>query len=108
LALIPTLLPSPLLEPRYFIVPYILLRLQVQPFDEAEAAVPSTSTSTSSHSSNQKGKPSKKSLIDWANYLPWIELAWYALINFATMYVFLYKERVVQMPAGEEVIRFMW
>jgi alpha-1,2-glucosyltransferase len=27
--LLPTLLPTPLLEPRYFLVPYILLRAQV-------------------------------------------------------------------------------
>ncbi|PVF95067.1 hypothetical protein CPB86DRAFT_739413 [Serendipita vermifera] len=109
LALIPTLLPSPLLEPRYFIVPYILLRLQVQPYDEEEAAVPSTSkTPATSQSSKQKGKQGQKGLIDWAIYLPWIELAWYSLVNYATMYIFLYKERVVQMPAGEEVIRFMW
>jgi len=27
---VPTLLPTPLLEPRYFLVPYILLRVQVK------------------------------------------------------------------------------
>lgn len=27
---VPTLLPTPLLEPRYFLVPYILLRAQVK------------------------------------------------------------------------------
>ena len=46
--------------------------------------------------------------VDWALYLPWIEVVWYSVINFATMYVFLYKERVVQGSHGEEVIRFMW
>lgn len=63
----PTLLLTPLLEPRYFLIPYILLRAQVEDVPEA---------------------------------MVWAEVVWYALINWGTMYVFLYKER------GE--IRFMW
>ena len=34
LFVIPTLLPTPLLEPRYFLVPYILLRAQVSDVPE--------------------------------------------------------------------------
>jgi alpha-1,2-glucosyltransferase len=67
LALIPILLPTPLLEPRYFLIPYVLLRSQVD--------VP-----------------------------PWGILGegiWYGVINWATMYIFLYMER----PG---VGRFMW
>ncbi|KZT23848.1 glycosyltransferase family 59 protein [Neolentinus lepideus HHB14362 ss-1] len=65
---LPTLLPTPLLEPRYFLIPYVLLRAQV-------ADVPR-----------------------WGVLL---EGAWYAAINAATMWVFLYRER-------EDVGRFMW
>lgn len=64
----PTLLPTPLLEPRYFLIPYVLLRAQV-------SDVPG-----------------------WGVAL---EGLWYAAINAATMWVFLYKER-------EGVGRFMW
>lgn len=64
----PTLLPTPLLEPRYFLVPYILLRAQV---------------------------------IDVPSWGVVLEGLWYAAINAATMWVFLYKER-------EGVGRFMW
>ncbi|KAI0095289.1 glucosyltransferase [Irpex rosettiformis] len=64
----PTLLPTPLLEPRYFLVPYILLRAQV---------------------------------IDVPSWGVVVEGLWYAAINAATMWVFLYKER-------EGVGRFMW
>ena len=46
--------------------------------------------------------------LDWGEYLPWIELGWYCAINYATIYVFLYMDRVVQMNGKEEVIRFMW
>lgn len=65
---VPSLLLTPLLEPRYFLIPYILLRSQVDDMPE------------------------------WA---VWVEAAWYSLINWGTMYVFLYMER-------EGVGRFMW
>ncbi|KAJ6626877.1 glucosyltransferase [Mycena sp. CBHHK59/15] len=65
---LPTLLPTPLLEPRYFLIPYILMRSQVPD-------VPA-----------------------WALVL---EGVWYAAINAATMWVFLYLPR-------EGVGRFMW
>ncbi|KDQ15153.1 glycosyltransferase family 59 protein [Botryobasidium botryosum FD-172 SS1] len=67
-SLVIVLLPAPLLEPRYFLIPYILLRAQVS-------------------------EPSAVGLL--------AEGGWYALLNWVTMYVFLYKER-----AG--VGRFMW
>ncbi|KIM66995.1 glycosyltransferase family 59 protein [Scleroderma citrinum Foug A] len=68
LAIMPTLLPTPLLEPRYFLIPYILLRAQV---------------------------------VDMGRFALVLEGLWYAAINLATTYVFLYKER----PG---VGRFMW
>lgn len=67
------LLPTPLLEPRYFIMPYIFGRIMV----------------------TKKPVP-KRTIV--------IEGLWYALINWVTMYVFLYKSR--DGPDG--VIRFMW
>lgn len=66
--ILPTLIPTPLLEPRYFLIPYILLRAQI-------ADVPI-----------------------WGVLL---EGLWYSVINWGTMWVFLYKER----PG---VGRFMW
>ncbi|EPQ61060.1 glucosyltransferase [Gloeophyllum trabeum ATCC 11539] len=65
---LPTLLPTPLLEPRYFLIPYVLLRAQVP---------------------------------DVPGWGVLLEGAWYAAINAATMWVFLYRER-------EGVGRFMW
>lgn len=66
--LLPTLLPTPLLEPRYFLVPYVLLRSQFP---------------------------------DVPRHWLVVEGMWYALINAATMYVFVFCER-------EGVGRFMW
>ncbi|KAL0950710.1 hypothetical protein HGRIS_007486 [Hohenbuehelia grisea] len=66
--LVPTLLPTPLLEPRYFLIPYILMRAQV---------------------------------VDVSSWGLALEGSWYAIINAATMYVFIYCPR-------EGVGRFMW
>ncbi|KIJ45656.1 glycosyltransferase family 59 protein [Sphaerobolus stellatus SS14] len=68
LAILPSLLPTPLLEPRYFLIPYILLRAQA---------------------------------VDVPTWSVALEGLWYAAINAATMYVFVYAER----PG---VGRFMW
>lgn len=64
----PTLLLSPLVEPRYFLIPYILLRAQI---------------------------------VDLPEWMNWVEAGYYAIINWITMYVFLYMER-------EGVGRFLW
>jgi alpha-1,2-glucosyltransferase len=107
LALIPTLLPSPLLEPRYFVVPYILLRLQVHPYDEAEPLVHVGSTADGAQPKVVMADAQRKGL-NWADYLPWIELVWYCAVNYTTMYVFLYMDRVVGVNGRDELIRFMW
>ncbi|KAF8342782.1 glucosyltransferase [Cantharellus anzutake] len=75
ICLLPTLLPTPLLEPRYFLIPWLLLRLQIDP--------PQIRSFESLH----------WSLLG--------EGVWNAVINWGTMYVFLYKYR----PG---VGRFMW
>ncbi|KAG8826024.1 glucosyltransferase [Serendipita sp. 401] len=130
LALIPTLLPSPLLEPRYFLVPYVFLRLQVPPYEETKEEGNGTKgtlepdtllneiSSNPPEGENTVRRPKRVSSgkiaqmhrrgIDWSEYLPWIELVWYTAINGITMYVFLYKDRTVDTIHGEEVIRFMW
>ncbi|EJD55635.1 glucosyltransferase, partial [Auricularia subglabra TFB-10046 SS5] len=71
LATLPTLLPTPLLEPRYFLIPYVLLRTQI---------------------------------VDVPGWAVVLESVWYAAINAATMYVFLFMER----EGKDGVIRFMW
>lgn len=65
--ILPTLLPTPLLEPRYFLIPYFLLRVQV---------------------------PTEGSTKMRQTLAVVVEGVWYALINAVTMWVFLYRERV--------------
>ncbi|ETW87597.1 glycosyltransferase family 59 protein [Heterobasidion irregulare TC 32-1] len=65
---LPILLPTPLLEPRYFLIPYVLMRAQI---------------------------------VDVPTWGLALEVGWYGVINAATMWVFLFKER-------DGAVRFMW
>ncbi|MBW0465511.1 hypothetical protein O181_005226 [Austropuccinia psidii MF-1] len=77
-----TLVPSPLIEPRYFLVPYVLLRLHIRPvLDETKT---------------------------WPIRV-FIEGCWYGLVNAITIAVFLYQP--FKSPTGEwdgTWQRFMW
>lgn len=79
---------TPLLEPRYFLIPYVLLRAQIVDDDN------SATDGSADANPEWLGK-------NWSEWLVWIEGGWYMLINGITMYIFLYKER-------DGVGRFMW
>ncbi|KAL1749109.1 glycosyltransferase family 59 protein [Schizophyllum fasciatum] len=81
LAAAPTLLPAPLLEPRYFVVPVVLMRALL----EGEPDTPRVSPLGFR-------LPSNAALA--------LEFAWYAAINAVTLYVFVYCPR--------DEVRFMW
>lgn len=61
----------------------MLLRLQIQASDDED--------------SEKNWLPSLR---------PWVEVIWYLVLNFGTMYVFLYGERPIL--GSNSVIRFMW
>ncbi|KAG8846343.1 glucosyltransferase [Tulasnella sp. 330] len=74
-----TLLPTPLLEPRYFIIPFLLLRIQLAK------------------------DPSRGEWVEWA------EFCWYAFINAITVGVFLFGAREPTRGAEDlGIVRFMW
>lgn len=81
-ALAATLVPSPLLEPRYFLTPYILLRVHFRPLTFEYSAWP------------------VRLALEWSVY---------ALVNLVTIWVFLF--RPFKTPPGQwpgEWQRFMW
>ncbi|KAK0554215.1 glucosyltransferase [Tilletia horrida] len=88
-ALTLTLVPSPLLEPRYFLVPYVIWRAHVVPL--AENARP-----------EQKKRGSDQRSLAWLG----IEAGWYLAINVVTVFVFLYKP--FKWPSETGWQRFMW
>lgn len=84
-----SLITAPLVEPRYFLVPWLLWRLQV-PFPDDTPAKRSTGI---------------QSVV--AKYAVWMEISWYMLINLATCGLFLGREfRWAHVP--DDVQRFMW
>lgn len=81
-----TLVTAPLVEPRYFILPWLVWRLHVLPS--------SSSFSSPSSTSNTKR-------------LLWAETAWFVLINVATGYMFLHRGFEWSQEPGN-VQRFLW
>jgi alpha-1,2-glucosyltransferase len=99
-----SLITAPLVEPRYFIIPWVIWRLNLPPLPvSAKAAV--------------AGKCDRKetswidSLKYWAyeghDHRLWLETAWFLLINVVTGYVFLF--RGFEWPSEPGLVqRFMW
>lgn len=96
------LVTAPLVEPRYFILPWILWRLQV----------PSPSTLGRNGEQRQgHGNPAQREgpdrLLLSTDHRLWIETVWFLIINGATGYMFLYREfEWVQEPG--KLQRFLW
>ena len=100
---------APLVEPRYFIVPWLLWRLSVPEY------VPKSAAQRKIEELDDNGKVKdapetsllSKALRQLAVASPYLELAWYLLINAVTGYVFLYKGFEWPQEPGQ-VQRFMW
>lgn len=93
-----SLITAPLVEPRYFIVPWLVWRMNV-PVESGQAQ-------------RRDGSGGRKSLaergLSWliSNRL-WVETVWYLVVNLVTCYVFLFKGYVWPQEPGK-VQRFMW
>ncbi|KAF2770137.1 hypothetical protein EJ03DRAFT_80564 [Teratosphaeria nubilosa] len=97
-----SLITAPLVEPRYFILPWIFWRLHV-PILSPSGAIWQGRNQTSAGSAKTWGKSS------WLqhDHRLWIETAWLLMVNVATAYMFLYWGFVwIQEPGT--VQRFMW
>jgi alpha-1,2-glucosyltransferase len=94
-----SLVTAPLVEPRYFIIPWLVWRMNI-PVDSPRE--------DSLDESDAKHKGVVYQTFSWvvSNRL-WVETAWYTLINFVTCYVFLYKGFEWPQEPGN-VQRFMW
>ncbi|KAI9709883.1 MAG: hypothetical protein M1812_007591 [Candelaria pacifica] len=73
-----SLITAPLVEPRYFIIPWVLWRINL---------------------------PTQRR--DVSEHLIWLETAWFLLVNFVTGYIFLYWGFEWPQEPGK-VQRFMW
>ena len=104
-----SLVTAPLVEPRYFMVPWLIWRLHVPEL------VPITGTARSRDGSDSKKKPVPRSqdgvthivraLIE--SHVLWIEVVWFLLINGVTCGLFLEKPFEWTQEPGKSQ-RFMW
>lgn len=86
-----SLITAPLVEPRYFIVPWLFWRLHMHaPLSQIPRSTPNSQGSYAIH-----------------NHRLWLETIWFFIINVATGYVFLYRGFEWPQEPGK-VQRFMW
>lgn len=97
------LVPTPLVEPRYFIVPYIILRLHLaaRPSNPAKRETPAELRRKTDPWA-VKGQQEERKRQNWLL----VEFAWYFVINMVTVYVFLTVK--FTWPGWEGHMRFMW
>lgn len=100
-----SLITAPLVEPRYFIIPWVIWRLNV----------PSLPTIEPSKRKRQEKSTQRERIAacirfwGWEghDYRLWLETAWFLIINAVTGYIFLYRGFEWKQEPGN-VQRFMW
>ena len=94
---------APLVEPRYFILPWLTWRMHI-------AAVSSSSSQAEQSRDEDNGRTENgtpDSTYDWFDHTLWLESIWFIIINAVTGYTFLYKGFSWPQEPGK-VQRFMW
>jgi alpha-1,2-glucosyltransferase len=103
-----SLITAPLVEPRYFIIPWVIWRLNVPPLR-------SSGTPARTKQNVRRTRRPSDSVMEFIRYWGWeghdyrlwLETAWFLLVNFVTGYVFLY--RGFEWPQEPGLVqRFMW
>ncbi|RYC53803.1 hypothetical protein CHU98_g12406 [Xylaria longipes] len=102
-----SLMTAPLVEPRYFILPWIFWRLLVP-----ATPVPSLFSPSRASAAIGQSKQSRQSSSNYVTIL-FLETAWFILINVATMYIFVTRPFYWRAPDDTlqdegRVQRFMW
>lgn len=109
-----SLITAPLVEPRYFIIPWLIWRLHV-PVIHSSTLTPPANAAQSNRSITSRKRP-----MSWLDHVRdeahrkhdhrlWLETAWFLFVNGVTCYIFLYWG--FEWPSEEErgrVQRFMW
>lgn len=92
-----SLVTAPLVEPRYFIIPWVMWRLHLP-------QAPGLAAFRKQKPQNEK----ERELVDLATNAPkFIETIWFVIINVVTGYLFLYKGFEWPQEPGK-IQRFMW
>ncbi len=94
---------APLVEPRYFVVAWIMWRMKLPPPQPQPQRPPALQPS----SRRGKASSSIESVTSSPSVVLWLETAWLLLVNAATCYVFLYRGFEWKQEEGR-VQRFIW
>lgn len=100
------LITAPLVEPRYFIIPWLLWRLHI-PNPPPQPSSASSAGTKARRNSSEPLEQIKAALYKEYDLRLWLETAWFLLINWVTGYIFLYKGFEWPQEPGQ-VQRFMW
>ncbi|KAJ5666854.1 Dol-P-Glc:Glc(2)Man(9)GlcNAc(2)-PP-Dol alpha-1-2-glucosyltransferase [Penicillium macrosclerotiorum] len=92
-----SLVTAPLVEPRYFIIPWVMWRLHLPP-------TPSLAVFRQHHPENEEERARADVVTNAPKFL---ETVWFVIINAVTGYVFLYKGFEWPQEPGK-IQRFMW
>ncbi|KAJ5363085.1 hypothetical protein N7541_003929 [Penicillium brevicompactum] len=92
-----SLVTAPLVEPRYFIIPWVMWRLHLPP-------LPSLYKHRETRPREEAAKRNSDFIINSPKF---VEMAWFLIINLVTGYVFLYKGFEWPQEPGK-IQRFMW
>jgi hypothetical protein len=92
-----SLVTAPLVEPRYFIIPWVMWRLHLPP----------SSTLAVFRKQKPQGEDERARADFATNFPKFLETVWFIVINAVTGYVFLYKGFEWPQEPGK-VQRFMW
>lgn len=101
-----SLVTAPLVEPRYFIIPWLIWRLHVQTPPPQPTSAPPAGTEAVRNPTEPLEKI-KETLYKEYDHRLWLETAWFLVINWMTGYIFLYKGFEWPQEPGN-VQRFMW
>lgn len=103
-----SLVTAPLVEPRYFMVPWLIWRLHVPNTGRSPEVAHKKSDSVSKTVAATSKQDATYPALDWRqSYVLWTELAWFLLVNAVTCWLFLEKPfEWIQEPGRLQ--RFMW
>ena len=104
-----SLVSAPLVEPRYFILPWLMWRLHVPLPDVAQLSSPPVMDPKTKKPLDKQPSPGwwERVLVFVAGHVLWLELAWFVVLNSVTGWMFLFRG-FEWLQEADRIQRFMW
>lgn len=102
-----SLITAPLVEPRYFIIPWLIWRLHIPRSEHESSNSPAEVNKQPGSQPSRISRGVRSLLYEKHDHRLWLETAWFLAVNWATGYVFLYWGFEWPQEPGK-VQRFIW